>query len=215
MRLSALLAAVLALLVCVTSAQGITLPPRTPDLAKMALASSDLRPGATVVFSGYSTPGSGLHLRAEYNRDFGASVTRGGVKLGQIQIAITLADTTSWARELFAQLPSIFATRSGHVTLALEVMPVGDGDVAAAEGAHFSPLRSAGIGQQSLFESATIAVRGTTLVAGFVFLRIDGVLASLAIAAPTHSLADSVAIGLARTVAARISSVLATGGAGR
>ncbi len=185
-------------------------PPRgTPDLAKMTLQPSDLARGATVLSSGYLDPASGLNLRAEYDRDFGAAATTAGVKLGQIQVSITLADSTAYAKALFAQIPPTYGTQAGHAILALEVVPISvNGFHPTPNNARFGKLHSAGIGQQSLLESGTITTKDATIGADFVWLRVDGVLASLAVVAAKPPLADSVAIGLARTVAAHITSVL-------
>jgi hypothetical protein len=185
------------------------------DLSKMTLSPSDLAPGATVLGSTYDPPGAGLHLRAQYDRDFGACSTTSHVQLAQVQTAITLADTAAYAKALFAQLPSIYGGQSGRAILAQEVIPrTGKGSDATPKDAHFGKPRSVGVGQQSLFESATIVTKDARVAADFVFLRVDDVTASLAIVAVKPSLADSVAIGLARTVAAHIASVLAAKGNG-
>jgi len=207
-------AAALALAVWAAAAAQAYSPPRgTPDLARMTLQPSDLARGATVLFSGYLDPGTGLNLRTQYDRDFGAAATTAGVKLAQIQIYLTLADSTAYAKTLFAQLTSLYSSESGHAILALEVVPVSvNGFHPTPNNARFGKLRSAGIGQQSLLESGTITTKSATIVADFVSLRVDGVLASLAIVAAQPPLADAVAIGLARTVAAHITSVLAAAG---
>jgi hypothetical protein len=202
--------AALALAVCTTAAEAYSPPRGTPDLAKMTLQPSDLARGATVLYSGYLDPGSGLKLRAQYDSDFGAAATTAGVKLAQVQIYLTLADSTAYAKTLFSQLSSLYSSESGHAILALEVVPISaQGFHPTPKNARFGKLRSAGIGQQSLVESGTITMKQATIAADFVSLRVDGVIASLAVVAAKPPLADSVAIGLARTVAAHISSVLA------
>lgn len=212
-RLAAAAALALALAGAATTAQASTPPPGTPNLAKMTLQPTDLAPGAQVLLSAYFPPGSGLNLRAEYNRDFGAATTTGGVKLAQIQAQVTLADTPAFAKTVFAQLPGIYGGAAGRATLAQEVIPVtGAGSDATPKDAGFGKLRSVGVGQQSLFESMTLKSKGTTLAAGFVWLRVDGVLASLAVVATRPPVADSVSIALARTVAAHISAQLAATG---
>jgi hypothetical protein len=203
-------AAALTLAACTGAADAYSPPRGTPDLAKMTLQPSDLAPGAVVLVSSYFDPGSGLNLRAQYDRDFGAAATTAGVKLGQIQVSITLADSTAYAKTLFAQIPSTYGTQAGHAILALEVVPVSvNGFHPTPNNARFGKLRSAGIGQQSLLESGTITTKDATIAADFVWLRVDGVLASLAVVAAQPPLADSVAIRLARTIAAHITSVLA------
>jgi hypothetical protein len=213
-RIVAVVAAALALAVCTPAAAQAYSPPRgTPDLAKMTLQPSDLARGAMVLVSGYFDPGSGLNLRAQYNRDFGAAATTAGVKFAQVQTSITLADSTAYAKTVFAQLPSIYGAQAGRATLAQEVIPaLGKGSDATPNDARFGKLRSAGLGQQSLLESATITAKDATIAADFVWLRVDGVLASLAIVAAQPPLTDLVAIGLARTVAAHITSVLTAAG---
>jgi len=202
--------AALALAVFTAAAEAYSPPRGTPDLAKMSLQPSDLARGATLLFSGYLDPGSGLNLRAQYDRDFGAAATTAGVKLAQIQIYLTLANSTAYAKTLFAQLSPLYSSESGRATLALEVIPVSvQGFHPTSGNTRFGELRSAGIGQQSLIESGTITTKDATIAADFVSLRVDGVIASLAVVAAQPPLADSVAIGLARTVAAHITSVLA------
>jgi hypothetical protein len=203
-------ATALALAACAVAAEAYSPPRGTPDLAKMALQPSDLARGAVVLVSSYFDPGSGLNLRAQYDRDFGAAATTAGVKLGQIQVSITLADSTAYAKALFGQIPSTYGTQAGHAILALEVVPPSvNGFHPTPNNARFGKLSSAGVGQQSLLESGTINMEHATVAADFVWLRVDGVIASLAVVAAQPPLTDSVAIGLAHTVAAHITSVLA------
>jgi hypothetical protein len=189
------------------TAQGYSPPKGIPDLAKMTLQPSDLAPGATLLLSSYFDPGTGLHLRAEYNRDWGAAKTTGGVKLEQLQTQITLAASTPWARTVFGELAGIYGASGGHQDLVADVDST-DGSSATVKDAHFGKLRSIGVGQQSLYESATIATKGSTLAVGFAWVRVGAGLAFLVVLAPRPPLADSVTIGLARTLAAHMGSVL-------
>jgi hypothetical protein len=208
-RIAAPAAAALALAACAAAAEAQSPPRGTPDLAKMTLQPSDLARGATVLDSGYLEPASGLKLRAQYDRNFGAASTTAGVKLAQVQTSITLADSTAYAKMVFAQVASGYGTQSGHAVLALEVVaPSAKGFQPTPKDARFGKLRSAGVGQQSVLVSATITANDATISADFVWLRVDGVTASLAVVAAQPPLADSVAIGLARAVAAHITSVL-------
>lgn len=194
----------------VGTAYANTPPAGSIDLSKMTLAPTDLAPGAVVLGSTYDSPGSGLHLRSQYDRYFGACSTTGHVQLAQVQTSITLADSTAYAKALFAQVPSLYGGQAGRAILAQEIIPsTGKGSDATPKDAHFDKPRSIGVGQQSWFDSATIVTKDAKLAADFVFLQVDDVTASLAILAVKPSLADSVAVGLARTVAAHITSVLA------
>jgi hypothetical protein len=188
------------------SAQAFSPPKGTPDLSKMTLQTSDLGPGAKPIVSQYFDPGSGLQLRAEYNRDWSAVSTTGGVKLQQVQTQITLATSPMWAQTVFGQLASIYGASSGHVDLIGNV-DTGNGSTATVKDAHFSKLRSIGVGQQSFYESATIATKGSTIVAGFAWVRVGAGMAFIVVAAP-KSLADSVPIALAKAVAAHMTTVL-------
>jgi hypothetical protein len=190
-----------------TTAEGYSPPKGLPDLAKMTLQSSDLASGATLLLSSYFDPGTGLHLRAEYNRDWGAAKTTGGVKLEQLQTQITLAASTTWAQTVFGELPGIYGASVGHQDLVAGLDST-DGSSATLKDARFSKLRSIGVGQQSLYESATVATKGSTLAVGFAWVRVGAGMAFLVVLAPRPPLADSVTIGLARTLAAHMASVL-------
>ena len=179
----------------------------------MTLQPADLARGAQVLVSGYFSPGSGLGLRAQYNRYFGSAATSAGVRFSQIQTSIELAKTPAFAKVIFAQLPSIFGAQSGRAILATEVAPIsGKGAGATPKDASFSKLRAIGAGQQSLIETATFVVNGATVAADFAWVRVDGVIADLTFVAAGPKLADSVAIALTRTVAAHISAVLGAAG---
>lgn len=209
-RLAALSAAIVALAFAVASAQAFSPPAGTPDLAKMTLQPSDLAPGAQVLVSAYFDPGVGLKLRAEYDRDFGVASTKTGVKFAQIQTTITLANSTSFAKTVFAQLQPLYGANTGRAGLVAQVRPFsGKGSGATLKDATFGKLASIGVGQQSLFESATIRSQGATLVAGFVWIRVDDAVAFLAIVAAKPSLSNAVPIALATAVAAHMKSVLA------
>jgi hypothetical protein len=199
-------AAIVIAALAAASAKAFTPPKGTPDLSKMTLQTTDLAPGAKLLVSQYFDPGSGVQLRAEYNRDWGAASTTGGVKLQQVQTQITLATSTKWAQTVFGQLQPIYGASSGHLDLIGNV-DTGNGTTATINDAHFSKLRSIGVGQQAFYESATIKTKGTTLVAGFAWVRVDAGIAFIVVAAPKQ-LADSVTIALAKTVAAHMTSVL-------
>jgi hypothetical protein len=206
-------AAALTLALVVATAQAFSPPRGTPDLSKMTLQPGDLARGAQVLVSEYFPPGSGLQLRAQYNRDFGTSATSTGVRFTQIQTSITLAKTPAVAKLVFAQLPSIYGAQSGRTILAQEVEPLfGKGAGQTPKDARFGKPRSIGAGQQSLFLPATFVVAGATIAADFAWLRVDGVFATLAFVAAGPKLADSVAIALTRTIAAHISAVLGAAG---
>jgi hypothetical protein len=189
------------------SAQAYAAPKGIPNLAKMTLQASDLAPGATLLLSSYFDPGSGLHLLAEYNRDWGAASTTGGVKLQQLQTQLTLAASTTWAQTVFTQIPSIYAGNAGRADLIAEVDD-GNGSSAALKDARFSKLRGIGVGQQSFYESATITTKGSTLAAGFAWVHLDAAIAFILVVAPRPPLADSVTIALAKTLAAHMTSIL-------
>jgi hypothetical protein len=205
--------AALTLVLAVATAQAYAPPHGTPDLSKMTLQPGDLARGAQVLVSEYFAPVSGLNLAAQYNRDFGSCATSAGVRFTQIQTSISLAKTPASAKLIFAQLPSVYGTQSGRAILVQEVVPiVGKGAGATPKNITYGKPRSIGVGQQSVFEPTTFVVAGTTVAADFVWVRVDGVFATLAFAAAGPKLADAVAIGLTRTIAAHISAVLGAAG---
>jgi len=189
------------------SAQAYTPPKGTPNLAKMTLQPSDLAPGATLLVNTYSDPGSGLHLRGEYDRDWAPASTTGGVKLQQVQTTITLANSTKWAQALLGQIRGIYGGSAGQGDL-LDNIDAGNGSSATIKDARFSKLRSIGVGQQSVYGSVTITTKGSTVVGGFAWVRVDAGIGFLLVVAPKPPLADSVTIALAKTLAAHMTSVL-------
>jgi hypothetical protein len=204
-RAAAAAAAICAL--AAASAQAYSPPKGTPNLAKMTLQPSDLAPGATLLVNSYFDPGGGVHLRAEYDRDWGAASTASGVKLQQLQTQITLATSTAWAHTIFTQVPSIYGSSGGRGSL-IDNIDAGNGSSATLKNARFSKLRSIGVGQQSMYGSATIATKASTIAAGFAWIRVDAAIALLVVVAPKAPLADSVTIALAKTVAAHMTAVL-------
>jgi hypothetical protein len=183
-------------------------PPKgIPDLSKMTLQASDLAPGATPLVSEYFDPAGSQQVRAEYDRDWGAVSTTGHVQLQQLQTVITLLASTMWSQTVFGQLSGIYGTSVGHADLIADV-DSGNGSSATVKDSRFSKLRSIGIGQQSLYESATISVKGSTLVAGFAWIRVNTAMAFILVVAPKPPLADAVTIALAKAVAAHMTSVL-------
>jgi hypothetical protein len=190
------------------SAQAYSPPRGTPDLAQMMLQSSDLAPGAAPVVNGYSDPGgAGLHERAEYDRDWLAVSTTRGVKLQQLQTDITLSTSTAFAQTVFGQIAGLYGASAGRGSLIANV-DAGNGSSATSKDARFSKMRSIGVGQQSIYGSATIATKGSTLAIGFAWVRVDAAIAFVLAVAPRPPLADSVTIALAKTMAAHMTSVL-------
>lgn len=188
-------------------AMAYTPPKGIPDLSKMTLQPADLAAGATPLVSEYFDPGGIQGVRAEYDRDWGAVNTTGHVALGELQTVITLLTSTKSAQSVFGQLPSIYGTTAGRADLIADV-DSGNGSSATAKDSRFSKLRPFAVGQQSLFESATITVKGSTLIAGFAWVRVNTAMAFILAVAPKPPLADSVTIALAKTVAAHMSAVL-------
>ena len=190
------------------SAEAYSPPKGTPNLAKMTLQPSDLAPGATLLVNSYTDPGGpGLHVCAEYDRDWGAASTTGGVKLQQLQTSITLTTSTTWAHIVFGQIPGIYGASGGRGSL-IDNVDAGNGSSATLRDARFSKMRSIGVGQQSIYGSATIATKGSTLAIGFAWVRVDAAIALVLAVAPRPPLADSVTIALAKTMAAHMTSVL-------
>jgi hypothetical protein len=200
-------AAVAICAIAAASAQAYSPPKGTPDLAKMTVQPSDLAPGATLLVNGYFDPGSGFHERAEYDRDWGAASTTGGVKLQQLQTEVTLATSTSWAHTIFGQIPGIYGSSGGRSSL-IDNIDAGNGSSATLGDARFAKLRSIGVGQQALYGSATITTKGSTLAVGFAWVRVDAAIALLVVVVPKAPLADSVTITIAKRVAAHMTSVL-------
>jgi len=190
----------------VSNAIASTPPKGIPDLSKMTLQASDLAPGSTPLVSDYFNPEGSVQVRAEYDRDWGPVSTTGHVKLQQLQTVITLLASTMWAQSVFGQVPSIYGASAGRADLIADI-DSDNGSTDTIKDSRFGNLRSIGIGQQSFYESATIAVKGSTLVAGFAWIRVNTAMAFIVVVAPKPPLADSVTIALAKTVAAHMTSV--------
>jgi hypothetical protein len=201
----------------IASAQAVTPPTGTPDLALMALQPVDLQPGARVGIDAYQSPPSGFV--AEYERQFGAATTTGGTALEGIQMQIMLANSTAGAKSFFTITRHVYGSRSGRALLANAIAAGRKGSNVKPGDVHFGKLRSIGVGQQSLLEPITLRVRSATnrfkprtLAADVVVVRIDGVVVSLTVAGLTPTLAPSVASALAATVVSHITAVLAASG---
>jgi hypothetical protein len=190
------------------NAVAYTPPKGIPDLSRMTLQASDLGRGATPLVSEYFDPAGNQQVLAEYDRDWGAVSTTGNVKLQQLQTVITLLASTKWSQTVFGQLSSVYGGSAGRTTLIADVDSA-NGSSASIKDSRFSNLRSIGIGQESLYESATIAFKGSTLVAGFAWVRVNTAMAFLVVVAPKPPLADAVTIALAKAVAAHMTSVFA------
>jgi hypothetical protein len=216
-RLAASAAALTLAASAAATAKPYTPPPGTPDLAKMTLRRSDLAPGPKPWSDSYEPPPAGTNLRAIYDRRFRAETTKGGVKLTDIETDINYARTTTSAEAFFARDAQLTATARVRTDLLFDLW-TGPADTDPTpppqftlKDANFGKLHSIGIGEQSQFESVSVRTKPTTIVADQLIWRIDDMVVIMVVAA-RPDLADSVSIGLARTMAAHITAVLdATG----
>ena len=207
---AAAVAAIAACGLAAAVAQALVPPPGTPDLAKMTLQASDLAPGA-VVLDGYVKPGA--REVAQYDRTFTSVATTGGVKLELIQTQLALAASTPDATSLFKGARSLFASKQGRSELVAEVVAGAGTSVPRADiTVHFGKLRELGIGDQSSLASVRLRVKQRVSTLYSALLRIGNVVATVTVIALRAHLAASVPTGLAQSVAAHITAVLAATG---
>jgi hypothetical protein len=196
----------------ITSAQALTPPAGTPDLAQMTLQPADLQPGATVGRDRYAKPPK--RFRAAYDRNFSAAATHGGVPLDAIETEILLAARPADAKSFYKVERRIYGSKLGRKLVASSIVgAAGKGSNITAKDVHFGMLRSIAVGQQSLLEPVSIRVNPVTLTADFVVVRVGDVVVNFAVLVFRPTLARSVPTGLAATIAAHISAVLAASGA--
>ena len=192
-------------------AQAVTPPAGTPDLSLMTLQPADLAPGATVTRSRYVKPSN--HVIAEYDRAFGPAATTDGGKLAGVVPGVLLVDSTAEAKRLYKELRLVYTSKLGHAILAAGIVKSA-GKLAGVKlkNVHFAKPTSAGVGGQSLLQPISIHVKRRTVAADFVILRSDAVLAIVTVIVLRPHLDPSVVDGLAGTVAAHITTVLAATG---
>lgn len=190
-------------------------PPGAPDLAKMALRASDFAPATKgrqsyVGFAFYYPPSeapdiestlTGAGERLAYQSNIDRLTTTGGVKLLGVVTDVALFGTPASAHARFTAILGRYGSESGRRSL---VQLAGAGDKLK----HAGPLRSIEAGQEAALESLTVNTGSSTIVDDWVWLRVGAVDACVETGTAGPSSADSVAIGLARTVAAHITSVL-------
>jgi hypothetical protein len=195
-----------------------TPPPGTPDLAKMVLQPSDFakqKGGSSLPITGYAfyyPPGkgpgpnstlAGTGERAAYLRDIDSVTTTAGVKLITAFTDVGLFGSTASAQSQLSAIRGRYGSAQGSRAL-LKLL---GGSANKLE--HAETLHSVAAGQQATLASLSVKTGPAyTIVADWVWLRVDGVLASVEIESEAPTLADSVAIALAQTVAAHITSVL-------
>jgi hypothetical protein len=193
-------------------AQAVTPPAGTPDLSSMALAASDLGPGATALTGAYVKPAG--TVIAEYERGFGAVTTTAGVKLAALFSGVLLLDSTADAAKSFNGIRKIYSSKLGRALLAGEVVKgAGKASGVTVKDVHFGRSASVGVGDESLILSVLVEVKHRGAAADFVVVRIGSVLALIDVIVKRTHLDSSVATGLAGTVGAHITAVLAASGA--
>jgi hypothetical protein len=204
--------ALAALAVSISAAAAYTPPRGTPDLAKMTLQASDFAPGAKPE-GFYETPQPDINERAAYVTQIERATSTAGVKLVGIISGVELYASTASAQARFETVKALYGSPAGRKSLFTGSVPLsGKGSKATLKDARFGQLAGIGVGQDSLFESMTVAVGNWTQVADFVWLRIDAVVTGFTIIAVSRSLARSVPAGLAGAVAAHITAVLGAKG---
>jgi hypothetical protein len=197
----------------VAIAQAVTPPPGTPDLSQMTLQASDLAPGAKTTLSRYVAPGT--DTIAEYDRSFAGVTTSAGVKLTVLSTNVLLANSATNAKGLYKDVRLVYASKLGRKLLAEAIVKsAGKLSGVTAKDVHFAKSASAGVGDQSLNQPIAIRSKHKAVAADFVLLRIGDVLASVTIVVRRGQLDRSVATGLAATIGAHITAVLASGATG-
>ena len=147
------------------SAQAYSPPRGTPDLAQMMLQSSDLAPGAAPVVNGYSDPGGAGLQHREYDRDWLA-----GDRNRRREAPATSRRISRSTPRPHSRRPSSDGSRASTAQAPWvadrQRRDAGNGSSATSKDARFSKMRSIGVGQQSIYGSATIATKGSTLAIG-------------------------------------------------
>jgi len=192
-------------------AQALTPPAGTPDLEKMGVQSSDLGPGSKLSAGRYVKPAK--HVIADYNASFSPASTTAGVALAVVASAVILTDSPARGRSMFKVTRHVLVSKAGRDALAFVIVAsAGAPSGVTLKDVHFAKPVSAGVGEQSLIQPVTVAVKHRGVAADIVVLRIGAVLASVTVVVRRPQLPSSIATTLANAVGSHIDAVLAAGG---
>jgi hypothetical protein len=192
-------AAVLLGLVAAPASVAATPPSGIPDLAKMALQTSDLPAGARVRRQGY-VRSAGL---ARYEREFASrSVLVGGKRLLGLESDVILERDAATAAGEFAQLRHLLGTKRGRQAVAAQLKKTFGSDADFIRVGLPFGFRA---GQESIGLTVTIGTSVGTFPAEFAFFRVDRIVADLVFEGQAGAkLGRSDVAQLARPVAARM-----------
>jgi hypothetical protein len=195
------------------SATAVTPRPGTPDLAAMALQSTDFAPGAVAAVQGYVAPTTGF--TAEYDGGFKTASTPDGVTYFSIGDFVSIATTTSTVNTFFNAESAFFRSKQGHKLLDKVII------AAAGRKAHLKARNikygSGGlsVGTGSSLETIGLSNKLTSVHEDVVLFEQGTVYVLLIMAAnPGEKIPTSDASALATAIDDRIDTVLATGSTG-
>jgi hypothetical protein len=206
----AMLGAAAALAVVVASAAAVSAPPGTPDLSQMTLQAADLAPGATVAIDQYETPPT--NFLAEYVRSFAKAKTPAGLALAGLDSRVLLGKTAAVTTSFFALERRLYSSKSGRKLLAKGIVGELAKTGATTKDVHFEKFRSLRLGSQAFLQAIVVRVKGKSVAADFVVMRVGAVLTDVSVALAKPKSVLSVANQLGKDVVAHITAVLAASG---
>jgi hypothetical protein len=169
----------------------------------MVLAPSDFAPEARITKQGYVTDKS---LVIDYERNFARSTTAGGAKFTGVFSEVDLAHDANEATLIFTVITDVVRSPSFRQQLARQVsQSAGKRAHVRRRDVRFGPVRSLGVGDESILLPVSIRVHGVRFSADAMFLRVDRVLASLTlVGVPRRTIGPGEATGLAGKMAERM-----------
>jgi len=207
------LGAAAALAVCVpaafAAARGGALggAPRTqPDLAAMALSTTDLPRGAVVKSQGYE---GGNAFPLFYSREFASGASIGSSRVLGLLSTVGLANDYGQATLVVAGFAAELKTKQGRMNLVRRVLPDLQKYPRSAIGITYGGSRSFGVGDDSLEAELTVTLHRVRVPLSLAVVRVDRVVSALEIAgSPNKSVARRDVANLSGKVAVHIKTGL-------
>jgi hypothetical protein len=190
-------------------ATAVTPPAGTPDLAAMALQTTDFGAGAVAAEQGYVQPTTGF--TAEYDGGFTTATTPDGVSYYSIADLISIAPSASTVSSFFNAESAFFRSKQAHKLLDKVIIgAAGKKSHLKARNIKYGVGGSLGVGNGSSLETIALKSKHVSVHEDVVLFEQGTVYVLLTLVAnPGETIPTSDATALATAIDNHVNSVLA------